>query len=319
MGSVHLARDTRLERLVALKVPNLGQDPGGASDPEVLARFFREARAAATLHHPNICPVFDVGEVDGIPFLTMAYLEGRPLCSLVESGEPLEQRRAAGIVRTLALAMQEAHRRGVIHRDLKPSNIMITPAGEPVVMDFGLARRDEPREPRLTRSGVVMGTPAYMAPEQIRGELAAVSHGCDIYALGVILYELLTARVPFNGPVMAVLGQILHEEPEPPSRYREGLDRRLEATCLRAMAKEVDERYATMADLVSALDDCFEGSREGSASRLARPVKAGHGGAAMAPPGEPAVPGGRVHPAGGTRPGPCLPRRRRRPSEGVPG
>jgi serine/threonine protein kinase len=159
MASVHLARGTQLGRLVALKVPKLGEDAGGALNAEVLERFFREARAAATLHHPNICPVFDVGEVDGVPFLTMAYLEGRPLSTLVESGEPLEQRRAAEIVRTLALAMQEAHRRGVIHRDLKPSNIMVMAAGEPVVMDFGLARRDETFEPRLTRSGVVLGTP----------------------------------------------------------------------------------------------------------------------------------------------------------------
>jgi serine/threonine protein kinase len=130
MGAVYLAKDSQLDRLVALKVPKL--DDNAAPDSEALKRFFREARAAATLNHPNICPIHDVGTIDGIPFLTMAYLEGQPLSALVQRGKPMDQRQAAGIIRTLARAMQEAHGRGVIHRDLKPSNVMMTARGEPV-------------------------------------------------------------------------------------------------------------------------------------------------------------------------------------------
>ena len=168
MGTVYLARDSQLDRLVALKVPKLEEKAG--PDSEALKRFFQEARAAATLNHPNICPIHDVGEIDGIPFLTMAYLEGQPLSALVERGKPMDQNQAAGIVRTLARAMEEAHGRGVVHRDLKPANVMMTARGEPVIMDFGLALRDESVESRLTKSGAILGTPAYMAPEQLQGD-----------------------------------------------------------------------------------------------------------------------------------------------------
>jgi serine/threonine protein kinase len=167
MGAVYLARDTQLDRLVALKVPRLGDDDQLA--PHDLKRFLREARSAAALLHPNLCPIFDVGEVGGTPYLTMAYIEGHPLSDLVKPFKPLSQRQAALIVQKLAQAVQAAHARGVIHRDLKPSNVMITARGEPVVMDFGLARRDQTVEARLTKPGTALGTPAYMSPEQIRG------------------------------------------------------------------------------------------------------------------------------------------------------
>src|SRR5262245_30248835 len=246
MGSVYLAQDTQLDRLVALKVPRLGDDEQPA--PHELARFFREARAAASLLHPNLCPIHDVGELDGTPYLTMAYLEGRLLSDLIESG-PMAQRSCALIVRRLAQALQEAHTRGVIHRDLKPSNVMINTRNEPVVMDFGLARREHPTEARLTRTGVALGTPAYMPPEQIQGERAGIGPACNIYALGVILYELVTGRLPFEGSVPAVLGQILTKEPVAPSRYRPDMEPGMEAICLKAMAKEPSDRYATMAEL----------------------------------------------------------------------
>ena len=139
MGAVYLAHDTQLDRQVALKVPRLDDDD--ELSPHELKRFYREARAAAALSHPNICPIHDVGEIDGTPYLTMSYLEGRLLSELVE-GHPLGERQAVLIARRLAVALQEAHSRGVIHRDLKPSNIMITGRGEPVIMDFGLARQE---------------------------------------------------------------------------------------------------------------------------------------------------------------------------------
>ncbi len=251
MGSVYLAQDTHLERPVALKVPDFGNH----EDPEARRRFLEEARTAATLDHPYLCPVYDAGEIDGQLYLTMAYIEGQSLAALIgDEGWP--QRQVAALVGKLALALQEAHTRKVIHRDLKPANVMIKTTGqrrEPVIVDFGLARRENPQEQRLTRSGQVMGTLGYMAPEQIRGDLKEIGPACDIYALGVILYELLTGRLPFSGSGLAVAGQILTQAPLPPSTHRSDLDPALEAICLKAMAKAVGDRYASMAELAAAL------------------------------------------------------------------
>jgi serine/threonine protein kinase len=202
-----------------------------------------EARAAATLHHPNICPVHEVGVHDGVPYLTMDFVEGQPLADLLAGGKPVPQRQAAALVRKLALALQEAHAKGVVHRDLKPSNVMINQRKEPVIMDFGLARRDSAGEARLTKVGAILGTPAYMSPEQVCGDVNAIGPGCDVYALGVILYELLAGRLPFEGPAMAVLAQILTQPPEPPSAHRPDLDPRLEVICLKALAKQPQDRY----------------------------------------------------------------------------
>jgi formylglycine-generating enzyme required for sulfatase activity len=248
MGSVYLAYDTHLQRRVALKVPHL--EPGDAT---VLQRFYREARAAATLHHPNICPVHDVGEQEGIPYLTMAFIEGRTLAARLQDDGPLPQREAAEIVRKLALALQEAHARGLIHRDLKPANVMIDHRGEPVVMDFGLARQADRQSARLTQRGSFMGTPAYMPPEQIRGEVDAMGPGMDIYGLGVVLNELLTGRLPFEGPLEVVVAKILTQSAPPPSAYRPDLHPDLEAVCLRAMQNEIAARYANMAEMARAL------------------------------------------------------------------
>ena len=214
MGSVYLAEDTQLQRRVALKVASYGTKDGS----EARKRLLAEARAAATLDHPYLCPVYDVGEIDGRLYLTMAYIEGQ---SLAEStrGKSLPPRQVAALVGKLAVALQEAHAKGVIHRDLKPSNVMIKATGprrEPVIVDFGLARRDDASEARLTKTGQVMGTLDYMAPEQIRGELKEIGPACDIYALGVILYELLTGRLPFEGSGLAVVGQILTQAPLAP-------------------------------------------------------------------------------------------------------
>jgi formylglycine-generating enzyme required for sulfatase activity len=268
MGSVYLAHDTQLGRKVGLKVPHL--EPGDAT---VLQRFYREARAAATLHHPNICPVHDVGEQDGIPYLTMAFIEGRTLAARLQDGNPLPQREAAAIVRKLALALKEAHARGVIHRDLKPANVMIDQRGEPVVMDFGLARSRD--STRLTQRGSFMGTPAYMPPEQVRGETEAMGPGVDIYSLGVVLYELLTGRAPFEGPLEAVVARILTQSPPRPSAYRPDLHPDLEAICLRGMEKEIAARYASMGEMATALGAYLR--------RTGTPV-------AVAPPARPAKP-----------------------------
>jgi serine/threonine protein kinase/WD40 repeat protein len=251
MGTVYLAHDGQLDRSIALKIPDFTASDG----PEVLERFYREARAAATLEHPNLCPVYDFGQINGIHYLTMAYIKGKPLSQYVQRSKPLTQPQVAALVRKLALALDEAHQRGVIHRDLKPSNIMINQRGEPIIMDFGLARRVNKEDARLTKSGSMLGTPAYMAPEQVSGRVQAIGPASDIYSLGVILYELLTGQPPFDGPLLAVLAQILTQEPERVSVRRLDIDPQLEEVCIKAMAKRVEDRYATMAEMAAALTD----------------------------------------------------------------
>jgi formylglycine-generating enzyme required for sulfatase activity len=249
MGAVYLAEDTKLGRKVALKVPHFK----AADGPAVIERFKREARAAAAIGHPHLCPVFDVGELNGVHFLVMPYIEGTPLSRLLAADGPWEVRRVAALVRQLALAVEALHQRGLIHRDLKPGNVLIRPNGEPMLMDFGLARFLSEQGPRLTNTGAVLGTPAYMAPEQILGDLKALGPATDVYELGVILYELLTGGLPFVGPPVAVYGQILHAQPERPSVRRPGLDAAIDAVCLKALAKKPEERFASMADLADAL------------------------------------------------------------------
>jgi tetratricopeptide (TPR) repeat protein len=251
MGTVYLAHDTQLDRPVALKVPHFG----GNADPAALGRFYREARAAATIEHPNICPVHDYGEIDGIPYLTMGYIEGKPLAEFIRLNKPLPQRTVAALVRKLALALQEAHAHGVIHRDLKPANIMLNQRREPVIMDFGLARRLTQEDVRITKQGAILGTPAYMAPEQVERGGEDLGPACDIYTLGVILYELLTHQLPFQGELISLVGQVLHKQPPPPSRHRPDLDRALEAICLKAMAKDPGARYRSMTEFAAALTE----------------------------------------------------------------
>ena len=255
MGTVYLVHDTQLGRQVALKVPHFRSEEDGARpEHRELDRFYREVRVAATLDHPNLCPVYDAGEIDGIPYLVMAYIKGRPLSRYIKRSRPMSQRRAAAIVRKLALALEEAHSQGVVHRDLKPSNIMVNARRDLVIMDFGLVWRIGAQDERLTRVGLVLGTPAYMSPEQICGRAEGLGPCCDIYSLGVILYELLTGCVPFEGPEAFVLGQIVFAEPAPPSKHRPDVDPLIEAICLRAMAKKVEDRYASMRELAMALE-----------------------------------------------------------------
>jgi serine/threonine protein kinase len=260
MGTVYLAHDTQFDRPVALKVPHFGPDDG----PEVVERFYREARAAAVMHHPNFCPVYDVGAIDGTPYLTMAYLEGRSLAEVVRDG-PLPPDRAAALTRTLAAALDAAHRRGVIHRDLKPSNVLLTESGEPVVLDFGLARRTGRGDVRLTQTGAVVGTPAYVAPEQLAGK-GEPTPACDIYSLGALFYELLTGRPPFVGPLDVVLAQALLEEPAPPSSLRPEVSPALDAACRRALAKKPEDRFVSMAAFAAALAPEETGAQATSAA-----------------------------------------------------
>lgn len=265
MGRVFLARDTQLDRLVALKVPTFH----GTLSASLKQRFFREARAIAALRHPNICPVHDVDEEKGTLYLTMAYIDGQTLAMLLRDG-PIEQFKAAELIRRVAIGMQAAHEHGTIHRDLKPANIMIDPAGEPVVMDFGLARRDaELAEPAvqlpttsevgLTQMGSVLGTPAYMPPEQAVGDLTAIGPRSDVYSLGAVLYESLTGRRPFDGPDAAgVIQRILNFPPVAPRDIIGSIDVDLERVCLKAMAKRPEDRYGSMAEFAAAIKDVLD-------------------------------------------------------------
>ena len=257
MGAVFLARDTQLNRDVALKVPTFTDK----SPANMIDRFYREARSAATLTHPNICPVYDVGEHDGTHFISMGYIEGRPLSAYIESGKKQPERQAAAVVRKLALALQEAHDKGVIHRDLKPANVMIDQRSEPIVMDFGLARlTNDTEEARLTREGTVMGSPAYMSPEQVEGK--TLGPQCDVYSLGVVFYELLTGQTPYQGSVVSVIGQILAAEPKSPRELRPDISAECSAICLKAMASKQSDRFQSMAEYAQALDAFIKGDSQ---------------------------------------------------------
>ncbi|MBT6493910.1 MAG: protein kinase, partial [Planctomycetaceae bacterium] len=267
MGAVYLAHDTKLARDVALKTPKLDVLEGG----ELVERFEREARAAATLHHRNICPVFDVGEIDGRHYISMQYIDGKLLSELKR---PFSPKKAAQVVRRLAVSLAAAHRQGVVHRDLKPSNVMIDVNQKLLIMDFGLALREDTVAPRVTQDGMTIGTPHYMAPEQVRGDKEHIGPQSDVYSLGVILYELLTGDVPFDGPLMAVLGQVLAATPESPSLRVPAIDARIESICLKMMAKQTEDRFPSMKLAADALGDYLEGSVDSESSKASAEPKA---------------------------------------------
>src|SRR5262249_9069326 len=258
MGAVYLAYDPQLERHVALKTPFLG------SNPITIERFFREAKAAAQLRSPYICTVYDVGQIAGIHYISMAYIDGQPLDRVIAEGKLKDPRRIAEITKKIARGLQKAHESGIMHRDLKPANLMIDTDGEPIVMDFGLARKVG-EDTKLTTPGKILGTPAYMSPEQVEGDPKKIGHPTDIYSLGVVLYQMLTGRVPFQGSFTSILHKIASEQPEKPSSISmdiaEGSP--LERTCLKMMAKSPADRYPSMAAVAEALEEAFP--REGPA------------------------------------------------------
>ncbi|MBM4072447.1 MAG: hypothetical protein FJ271_26490 [Planctomycetes bacterium] len=249
MGTVYKAEDTQLHRAVAVKVPHF--NPSRPDKSVAVQRFLREARAAAQVCHPHICPIHDVGEQDGTPFAVMAYVEGTSLADLLKR-ERLDPTRAVELVRKVALGLEAVHEKGIIHRDLKPGNILLDRAGEPLLTDFGLARPEKDAE-HLTQEGAVVGTPAYMAPEQARSETGRIGAWTDIYSLGVVLYQLLTGRLPFEGPPLSILYKIVHEPVPPPSSLQPELAPALEAIVLKAMARRPEHRFQTAREFASAL------------------------------------------------------------------
>ena len=249
MGVVFKANQLSLKRDVALKMLLRGQL---ASEADA-ARFRQEAESVARLDHPGIVPVYEFGELDGRPFFSMKYVEGETLQQLLQNG-PLPPQYTARILAAVARAVHYAHERGVLHRDLKPSNILIDRHGNPHVTDFGLARRTTDAA-SLTKSGAVLGTPAYMAPEQAAGNRGDVGPSSDVYGMGTILYQSLTGRPPFQAasPVDVVL-MVLEQEPLPPRILNPKAERDLSMVALRCLQKPPDLRYDTAMELAEDLE-----------------------------------------------------------------
>jgi WD40 repeat protein/tRNA A-37 threonylcarbamoyl transferase component Bud32 len=266
MGVVYKARQVSLNRVVALKMILAGRL---ASATDVL-RFRQEASAAAGLDHPNILPVYEVGEHDGHQYFSMKLVEGGSLADLLMSNPPAAVGGSVALLEQVARGVHHAHQRGILHRDLKPSNVLLDGGHTPVVTDFGLAKRTE-GDSSLTQSGAVIGTPSYMAPEQARGEKGITTAG-DVYSLGAILYELLTGQPPFRGETVAqTLRMVEEREPMPPRRLNPACDPDLEAVALKCLEKDAARRYET----AGALADELAGWRRGESVTARRTGPAG--------------------------------------------
>ena len=251
MADVELAYDTQLDRLVAVKILHARY----ASDDSFLARFRREAQHAAQLNHSNIVAVYDTGEHDDRPFIVMEYVSGRSLKELLDREELLPE-RAAEIAGEAALALHYAHERGLVHRDIKPANIMVNDEGQVKVADFGIARAVNAET--VTQTAAVFGTAAYIAPEQAQGE--EVDRRTDVYALGCVLYEMLTGRQPFYADsAVALAYKHVSAEPTPPSHYNVDVPPELESVVLRMMAKHPADRYETAREVHADLQRALAG------------------------------------------------------------
>ena len=274
MGAVFLAHDNELDREVALKLPHLH---AVANSRESSERFRREARLASKLDNPNICRVYDIGEYQNRLYLTMAYVKGRTLHDVMSNKGAFEAKAAAKLVKKIAEVVQYAHSRGIVHRDLKPSNIMITKDHDFVIMDFGLARKFEQDGAPITASGAVLGTPSYMAPEQLRGEPNAVGPQIDVYSLGVLLYEMLTGERRFRGTVPQIYSQVLNSTCVTSNSADENIAPGLYTICQKATSANLTERYQSASDLADALGD-FLSHAEKSKGEIPANVQSSRGG-----------------------------------------
>jgi serine/threonine protein kinase len=254
MGVVYKARQVRLNRIVALKMILAGAHAG----PRELARFRTEAEAAARLQHAHIVQIHEVGEQNGSPYFSLEFMDGGSLAQKL-NGAPQPPRQAVDLVETLARAIHTAHEQGIVHRDLKPANVLLTADGLPKIADFGLAKRlnpesGAPAQRDQTKSGDIMGTPSYMAPEQAAGKTKEIGPVTDVYALGAVLYEMLTGRPPFRAETpFDTMSQVVSEEPVPPTRLQPKVPRDVETICLKCLRKEPGKRYASALALADDL------------------------------------------------------------------
>jgi hypothetical protein len=247
MGVVYRARQISLNRLVALKML-----PGGAYSENELVRFLAEAEVVAAIRHPHVVQVYEFGQCGSRPYFAMEHLAGGSLVDLIRKSARLVPTVAAALVEKVARGVQAAHDLGIVHRDLKPQNVLLDADGEPKVADFGLAKRGGRTD--LTRTGAVMGTPTYMAPEQAAGRTKFVGPAADIYALGVILYECLTGTTPFTAEdTVRLLLKVVEDEPPPVRQRAPGVPRDLEAICLKCLRKEPGARYPSAEELADDL------------------------------------------------------------------
>ena len=254
MGVIYRARQQKLNRVVAVKMIRAGK----LASPSDIQRFQSEAEAIGRLEHPQIVPIYEVDQVEGIHFFSMAFVDGEDLAQKLRQG-PLPQRQAAQLVGEIALAIQYAHQQGIIHRDLKPANILLTRDGQIRVTDFGLAKLQD-AEHGQTVTGDVVGTPGYMSPEQAAGQRASVGTASDIYSLGAILYSLLTGRPPFHAATMVdTLLQVINDSPVSPRQVNPAIDRDLETICLKCLEKTASRRYLTAQDLSDELQRFIDG------------------------------------------------------------
>jgi serine/threonine-protein kinase len=253
MGVVHLGRDTAINRLVAIKAIPLASEFSESELTEARTRFFREAETAGRLNHPNIVTIYDVGEEHGLAYIAMEYLKGRHLSDYATSGNLLEPRKVLELMGRTAQALGFAHKQQVVHRDIKPANIMYDPNADVLkITDFGIARLTGTG---TTRTGIVLGTPSFMSPEQLEGR--TVTGHSDLFSLGVSLFQLLTGHLPFTADSMTGLMQQIAESPHPPLRsYRPDLPACVESIIDRALAKTPEARFESGAQMAAALEDC---------------------------------------------------------------
>jgi serine/threonine-protein kinase len=252
MGVVYKAQQLNLNRAVALKMVLAGP----YASPAAISRFMGEAWSAARLQHPNIVQVYDLGEWKGQPYFAMEFVDGGHLARRA-ARKPFSFREAAEMIETLARAVHYAHQSGVVHRDLKPGNVLLTRDGVPKIADFGLAKRlnteDGPTH-AVTATGAVLGTPGYLSPEQAAGKTKEVGPPADVYALGVMLYELITGRRPFDDESeLSILQRVINEDPAAPSRLKSSVPRDVETICLKCLEKDPRRRYAAAGELADDL------------------------------------------------------------------
>ena len=253
MGTVYLGRDTAINRMVAIKAIPLASEFSDTELVEARARFFREAETAGRLNHPNIVTIYDVGEERGLAYIAMEYLKGRHLSDYAKSDNLMEPRKVLEVIGRTAEALGFAHKQQVVHRDIKPANLMYDPATDILkITDFGIARLSDSGS---TRTGIVLGTPSFMSPEQLEGR--TVTGRSDLFSLGVSLFQLLTGQLPFTADSMTGLMQQIAEAPHPPLRaFRPDLPACVQSIIDRALAKNPDARYDSGAQMAAALEDC---------------------------------------------------------------